>query len=299
MVKNIREQFTYLLLVFVYLTLFAFIGNFGKLEISKSIKTIFIFMAMICAFSILIFLFKKRHAKAFKFSNEIISMKKRSSIVLAMLALTGGVALVSLSVGLIWCGHHLNFDHYNNQNDYYLKHSRLVNRFKLFNVFIHTLSPLVEEFIFRKCMLTLLLKNSVPLASAIVSLLFAGYQNPSSWLKFLLLFLFSLELNYLYQKSGRLIYPILLHLSLNIFIFYFTPDWSEPVTKEPEMTIFFIVILFFSLTLILILNYYASFFSRKNSIVLKKSIRNSAFVRSVYGFTGTLILLQLSGMVFQ
>lgn len=88
------------------------------------------------------------------------------------------------------------------------------------------LTPIIEELVFRKGIITLLLKSKFKLKGTIIisSVLFAiihinPYQIPGSLLSVAATFIMGVFFAYIYIKTKSIIYPIILHIGIN-FIWY-------------------------------------------------------------------------------
>ena len=98
-------------------------------------------------------------------------------------------------------------------------------------VFMGILFPILEEFLFRK----LLCNKLLPLGekqAIIISAVVFGFIHGNIF-QFVYAFLVGLVLGYIYVKTGRLIYSIILHCSLNLFLGVFaTYATSGPAVEE-------------------------------------------------------------------
>jgi len=80
------------------------------------------------------------------------------------------------------------------------------------------LAPIIEEFLHRKYMYGLFVRKSVPMASVLTALFFMVGHPIDTWRSLCWIidfFLFALQANYLYAQTGRIIFPILMHISAN------------------------------------------------------------------------------------
>jgi len=130
------------------------------------------------------------------------------------------------------------------------------------------ISPVVEELIFRKFLLNVAVKGKLPFASIFVSVIFV-FSHPVDFFKYfsamILLFLLSEQLNYLYLRTGRLIFPIGMHVAFDLSrkfmrgVFY-----NDQVSSLLKNTLMVFEILIF-VVLLLFLNFYLKGQKEKNA----------------------------------
>ena len=141
---------------------------------------------------------------------------RRDSFFLAVICVASGPAMAFVFVGLagpfLFNGHWVKLNPLFGPDDVLAD----IKKYGYWSILALAPMPLLEEFIFRKNLLSLLRKNSVPGASFIVSVLFAASHNKDELAAFLWVFLTSFVYNWLFLRTGRLRETTLLHYAYDL-----------------------------------------------------------------------------------
>ncbi len=128
--------------------------------------------------------------------------------------------------------------------------------------------PLIEEFVFRRNLLVLLVKNTVPYASLIVSILFVCFHISNSFSFYVFIFLFSIQVNQLFLRTGNYYLCVLFHSASNIGVNIFYKI-SQLINPGLYLFMFYFSLLVLGMSSLIVLNLYLVKFEALQKKLLK------------------------------
>ena len=239
---------------------------------------------------ILILLSVNRHSESFRFCGERPRKKNktRGIVFLAALSFFAGIALflvIHETDRILWS---MGYHHFLSER--FVKSSTYVYRHRFDWLFILLLIPelFLEEFIFRKCLLSLFLKNSVPFAGVLTAALFAISHSKDDILYFWVVFVLGLVLNQVYLKTGNLLHPTLLHVSYDLVVIYIWPGLKVDLPLS-----YWIPTYIWCLVALLLLKVILNRFGEKYIKGLKPAPKPGMFPRMAWGGAAFLLLMKI------
>lgn len=215
----------------------------------------------------------------------------RSMVFLALACLAGGAAIslaVHTSNEVFWrMGGHYFLGHRFQTSERYITAQK--GRV-WFPILFLPVTVLLEEYLFRKCLLSLCVKNKVPGAGLVAALVFTVYHTKSDLNSFLIVFGLGLALNWVYLRTGSVWLAALLHYSYDAMVLYGWPGWKVHLGAW-----YWVGTWLWGLGSLWVLKQFLEEFSRKNVRRLKPERRPGPFSR--FAWSGTAYLLFFKTLV--
>jgi hypothetical protein len=171
----------------------------------------------------------------------------------------------------------VDFSSFEDQKLIEIANHTFVNSFSGLTIVFIVMATIFNEFVFRKCMFSLFVKNAIPYPLLISSLIFVLTYADSNWFTMISFFVISLQSAYVYYKTGSLFFSILLNCSYSFSSLYLIRDFNM------DFSLFLNAILFlFGMALIVSLYFLLKDYFEKKSIGIERTEFSKMFSGSVY-----------------
>jgi membrane protease YdiL (CAAX protease family) len=184
--------------------LFAISFFYQMMSATESVSLFIFYVVLIVACLMILFLNRNESVIAFK------KTKVDSSFV--FFVLMAGVTIYVFGFMLIAFKLNYQLEVFDDSNSIFTNSTKNIY---LLCLYLLVIAPLFEEFVFRKYVLALMHNSLIPYASLLTALIFTVFHRNNSVAEHLVIFIFALQANQIYLKTGRLFLTVIFHMANN------------------------------------------------------------------------------------